>query len=90
MIERISDDAVTVTLNNPQHLKPHTYAIEHASSDIGTTSAVRSLHAFCTASQERRDLLLGRRTPRRDTARQLSRTYHPHYDAIILQAMQAR
>ena len=90
VIERLTDDAVTVTLNNPQHLKPHTYAIEHASSDIGTTSAVRSLHAFCTASQERRDLLLGRRTPRRDTARQLSRTYHPHYDAIILQAIQAR
>ena len=90
VIECLADDRVTVTLNNPQHLMPHSYAIEHASSDIGTTSAIRSLHAFCTASQERRDLLLGRRAPHRDTSLQLSRTYHPHYDDIVLQAMQAR
>ena len=90
VIECLADDRVTVTLNNPQHLMPHSYAIEHASSDIGTTSAIRSLHAFCTASQERRDLLLGRRAPRRDTSLQLSGTYHPHYDDIVLQAMQAR
>ena len=90
VIEQLTDETVTVRLNNPQHLTDNTYAIEHASSDIGATSAVRSLHAFCTAKQDRRDLLTGQRPPRRDTTRQLSAAYHPHYDAIVLKAMQAR
>jgi hypothetical protein len=66
------------------------YAIEHAHSDIGTTSALRSIHAFCTAKPDRRQLLLGQRKPRRDATLQLSRSYHPHYDDVLLRAKQAR
>ena len=93
VVERLTEQTVTVRLNDGQQ-NPHvftdgTYAIEHGASDIMTTASIRSLHAFCTASQERRDLLLGRRTPRSHADRQLSRTYHPHYDDILLKVKQA-
>ena len=94
VIGQLTDSEVTVRLNDAQQnsrlFVEGTYAVEHASSDIGSTSALRSIHAFCTANQQKRDLLLGLRTPRRDASRQLSRSYHPHYDAILQQAFQAR
>jgi superfamily I DNA and/or RNA helicase len=46
--------------------------------------------AFCTAPTDKRDLLLGRREPRCDQSQQLSRSYHPAYDDILLRAKQAR
>ena len=94
VILQLTDTEVTVRLNDVQQnsrlFVEGNYAVEHASSDIGTTSALRSIHAFCTAPQHKRDLLLGRRAPRRDAARQLSRSYHPHYDAVLQQAFQAQ
>jgi hypothetical protein len=92
VISELTADHVTVRLNNPiptPHT-PHTFAIEHASSDVVTTGCLRGIHAFTTAPQDRRDLLLGLRTPRCDTSVSLSRSYHPHYDDIVLRAMQAR
>ena len=93
VIEQLSDEQVTVRLNdaqhNPQAFPAGNYAIEHAASDIGTTSAIRSIHAFCTASQQRRALLLGQQAPRCDTTQQLSRSYHPYYDDILLRSKQA-
>lgn len=94
VIEQLSDHEVTVRLNdgqqNPEVFEDTTYAIEPSFSDRGSTSAIRSLQAFCTASPERRALLLGEREPRRDTTLQVSRSYHPHYDHILLKAKQAR
>ncbi len=94
VIERLTDHEVVVRLNdgqqNPEVFEDTTYAIEPTFSDMGTTSAIRSLHALCTADPERRDLLLGEREPRRDETLQLSRSYHPHYDDILLKAKQAR
>lgn len=94
VIEQLSDHEVTVRLNdgqqNPEVFEDTTYAIEPSFSDRGSTSAIRSLQAFCTASPERRALLLGEREPRRDTTLQLSRSYHPHYDHILLKAKQVR
>ena len=66
------------------------FAIEHAGSDIGGTSAIRSLHTFITSSEERRQLLLGQRVPRSDKSLTLSRSYHPDYDEIVLKAKQAQ
>ncbi|MBO1363054.1 AAA family ATPase [Prevotella sp. A2931] len=74
---------------NPR-LRADRYAIEHGGSDVGTTAAVRSLHQLMTADSRRRQLLLGLRAPEADTAVRLTRTYHPNYDDIILQARQAR
>ena len=94
VIEQMEAHKVVVRLNdrqqNPHILQEGTYAIEHSSSDIGTVSAIRSVLAFCTASPQRRDLLLGHRRPVCDPAVRLSRSYHPHYDDILLKAVQAR
>lgn len=93
-LERLTTDEVVVRLNdrqqNPTLFGEGSYAIEHASSDIGTTSSVRSIHAFCMASKQKRNLLLGQTAPRRDASLQLSRSYHPHYDDILLKARQAQ
>lgn len=66
------------------------WAIEHAGSDQNTTSAIKSLYQFVTASADKRHLLLGQRPPRRDATLQLSRHYNPYYDDVLLQAIQAR
>ena len=66
-----------------------TYAIEHAFSDSIGAAAIGQLHAFASAPQSRRDLLLARRPPGRDASRKLTRSYHPAYDDIILRAKQS-
>ena len=94
VIERLTDHEVTVRLNDGQQnadvFADTTYAIEPSFSDRSTTSAIRSLHAFCAASPERRALLMGEREPRCDTSLRLSRSYHPFYDDILLKAKQAQ
>ena len=106
IIERIDDEALTVwpsiatphsdqkSENNikgaPETFSKETYAIEPATTDATATAAIRSLMAFCSAPADKRDLLLGRREPRCDQSQQLSRSYHPAYDDILLRAKQAR
>ena len=94
VIERLTDHEVTVRLNDGQQnadvFADTTYAIEPSFSDRSTTPAIRSLHAFCAASPERRALLMGEREPRCDTSLRLSRSYHPFYDDILLKAKQAQ
>ena len=94
VIEQLTDHEVIVRLNdgqqNPEVFADTTYAIEPSFSDRGTTASIRSLQAFCMASPERRALLLGERAPRCDKSLQLSRSYHPHYDDILLKVKQAR
>ena len=90
----LSDQETTIRLNERQQ-NPHIfgeghYAVEHASSDVGTTSALRAVFSFCSASSSKRNLLLGKRTPKKNHTITLSHTYHPHYDEIILKAMQAK
>lgn len=95
VIERIDDEALTIWPSNnikdtPETFNKETYAIEPATTDATATAALRSLMAFCTASTDKRDLLLGRREPCCDQSQQLSRSYHPAYDDILLRAKQAR
>ena len=94
VIAQLTDTLLTVRLNERQEnntvFGEGDYAVEHASSDIGTTSALRSIHAFCCASADKRQLLLGLRAPRRDTSLSLSHSYHPHYDEMLLKAKQAQ
>ena len=93
-LQEIHGDSITVHLNdgqqNPNLISGDYFAIEHAGSDIGGTSAIRSLYTFITSNEERRQLLLGQRTPRIDKSLTLSRSYHPDYDEIILKAKQAQ
>ena len=95
VIERIDDDALTIWPSNnikdtPETFSKETYAIEPATTDATATAALRSLMAFCKAPADKRDLLLGFRAPRQDLSLQLSRSYHPAYDDILLRAKQAR
>ncbi len=66
------------------------YAIEHATTDASTGGSIRALHQFICAPQEKRDLLLGQRAPRRDTSLTLSQHYDNFLDDIILKAKQAQ
>ena len=60
-LQEIHGDKLVVHLNdgqqNPNLISGDYFAIEHAGSDIGGTSAIRSLHTFITSSEERRQLL---------------------------------
>jgi len=92
-LQEIHTNTVMVRLNdgqqNPNLLVGDQFTIEHSGSDIGCTTAIQGLHTFITASKERKDLLLGQRSPERNTEIQLSKTYNPTYDDIILRAKQA-
>ena len=93
-LQEIHGGRLVVHLNdgqqNPDLISGDYFAIEHAGSDIGGTSAIRSLYTFITSNEERRQLLLGQRVPRIDKSLTLSRSYHPDYDEIILKAKQAQ
>ena len=93
-LQEIHGDRLVVHLNdgqqNPDLISGDYFAIEHAGSDIGGTSAIRSLYTFITSNEERRQLLLGQRAPRIDKSLTLSRSHHPDYDEIILKAKQAQ
>ncbi len=64
------------------------WAVEHGNSDISWTSAIRSIHQFIASRPDKRALLLGQRAPRSDLSKQLSQSYHPHYDDVITRALQ--
>lgn len=76
-------------ITNQQSPVSPKYAIEHDTSDVNTSSAIRSLMAFATSSKWKRQLLLGQREPKADTSVTLTRSYHPHYDDIVLRQKQA-
>ena len=93
-LQEIHSDRLVVHLNdgqqNPDLISGDYFAIEHAGSDIGGTSAIRSLYTFITSNEESRQLLLGQREPNVDKSLSLSQSYHPDYDEIILKAKQAQ
>lgn len=93
-LQEIHTSSIVVHLNdgqqNPNLIAGECFALEHAGSDIGGTSAIRSLYTFITSDVERRQLLLGQRAPRADKSLVLLRSYHPDYDDIILKAKQAQ
>ena len=93
-LQEIHTSSIVVHLNdgqqNPNLIAGECCALEHAGSDIGGTSAIRSLYTFITSDVERRQLLLGQRAPRADKSLVLSRSYHLDYDEIILKAKQAQ
>ena len=93
-LQEIHSNSIVVHLNdgqqNPDLISGDYFAIEHAGSNIGGTSAIRSLYTFITSNKERRQLLLGQRVPCVDKSLTLSHSYHPDYDEIILKAKQAQ
>ncbi len=94
-IVRLTDTSLHLHLSYKQRnrdffTKETTYAIEKDSTDSGFQSARRGLFSLLTATQERRDLLLCRRSPRFDTNISLCGDYGARTNAIVLPAMQAQ
>ncbi len=97
-LQGIFPDQITVHLNDGQQnpnifrVKDDSiyYCLEHATSDIGSTSAMQSLFTFVTAPEPRRSLLLAQRAPQADKSVKLSCKYNPTYDEIVLKAKQAQ
>lgn len=92
-LTHISTQRLVVKLNdaqqNPNIIAGELFAIEHSGSDVMSSAAIHALHVFATSCQERKDLLLGNRKPTANIANQLTKTYHPAYDDIVLRAKQA-
>ena len=92
-LDNLTANTLTVRLNDGQQssevFNKKTWAIEHGSSDLSTTSNIRSLQQFISAAPDRRQLLLGRRVPKADTSLRLSRRYSAVYDPILLKVKQA-
>ncbi len=86
-------DQLTVALRdgqkNPNVLSSDKkYALEHC--EIGGSAPMKAIAAFASAAPNRRALLLGQREPQIDTSVQLSRSYHPAYNDVLLKAKQAQ
>lgn len=96
-LQNISSNEIIIKLNERQQNdnifntdSNSMYAVEHAQSDANTSSAIRGLHEFITASKDRKDLLLSQRQPEADKNIVLTRNYHPNYDDILLRIRQAK
>ncbi len=96
-LQQLSTTGIVVILNNGQQdadifdaADGRHWAIEHGSSDTGTSSSLRALQGFISATPSRRALLLGQRDPVADTHLQLSRPYHPSYDDVLTAIRQSR
>lgn len=93
-LQEIIPERIIIKLNDGQQnadlISGDCFAIEHASSDISGTTALRGLYTFITTPAERRKLLFGMREPQADNNVQLSKTYSADYDNIILRARQSK
>ena len=93
-ITEITHDSVTIILRNGQQNKDiiggetDKFAIEHDSSDISASAAIRGLFSFLSARAERKELLLGSREPSLNNEIKLNGNYR-RFDEIILKEKQA-
>ncbi len=93
VLQELHADRLTVHLNNgqqnPDVFGEGTFAMEHSFSDISTISQIQSLHQFISADKQKRDLLLGQRSPSKDIKRQLHKHYDDRLDELLTRAKQA-
>lgn len=93
-IIEISHDRVTVILRNGQQNKDiigsedDTFAIEHDFSDSSSAAGIRGLFSLLSARHERKELLLGARTPECNDKITLNGSYG-RFDELILKEKQA-
>ena len=94
----ITTTSVMVRLRNAQtsskvfeYFKDSVWAMEHDFLDSGYNAQFRSMHAFLSAPQERRDLILGQRQPQVDTSvKRLGEYGNEEFNSLVEHAMQAR
>lgn len=85
----IQPQQLTVLLRNGQQNKDiigkddEVFAIEHDSSDASSVNAIRGLYAFLSARADRKELLLGLRTPQQHPERSLNGSYDGFNELIL-------
>ena len=100
-ITRLTPESIDVRLRNPQtstwvfryfqRAEGVVWAMEHDFLDSSFLSQYRSLHAFLSAPQTRRNLLLGQRRPKVDTGVKLSGNYGTEeFNRLVRHARQAK
>lgn len=99
-ITAIKSDGIEVRLRNPQNTRVFDYykgclwAIEHDFMEASYDAQYRGIHAFLSATKSRRELLLGQRAPRLDTAIQRKGDYRmgesDEFNQLVLHAAQAQ
>lgn len=95
-IEDVTTDRITLALRAPQtdahvflrHAGKH-WAIEHDFIESSYSALYRGMHAFLSAPQERRDLLLLQREPVVDSSLQLNGSYG-EFNELALRVKQAQ
>ncbi len=91
----ISHDNVSIILRNGQQNKDiignenDIFAIEHDFSDSSSNAGIRSLFSLLSARHERKELLLGARTPLTDESVKLNGSYG-RFDELVLKEKQAK
>ncbi len=89
----IQANSLTILLRNGQQNKDiiggadEVFAVEHDSSDSSAMNAMRGLYAFLSARTDRKELLLGLRTPGKHPERTLNGSYG-RFDELILKEKQ--
>ena len=86
------------TQHNPhifRHCEGISWAVEHDFAESIHSTLYRSVYSLLSANQDRRDLLLCQRSPRKDASITLNGDYsqggaYPHFNQLVLQAMQAQ
>lgn len=101
-IIQITLQYVEVELRNSQHQNVFTYkenenkdktvwAIEHDFMESSYSSLYKGMHAFLSANQDRKDLILGQRKPSVDESLTLSGNYNSQeFNELVLHAKQAK
>lgn len=94
-IKDITPDTITLTLRTTQwnrvflDKKEDKWAIEHDYIDSSFSSLYRGMHAFLSAPQERRDLLLLQRTPEINEKAELKGEYG-EFNELVLRMKKAK
>ena len=88
-IVEIEPNVIQILLRNGQQNKSiiggddEVFAIEHDSTDSSSVSSIRGLYSFLSAYHDRKELLLGLRTPEIHTERTLNGDYGRFNDLIL-------
>lgn len=93
-IEELTDDTLVLQIADTHYEpaffeKDRTYAVEHDASDVVFIQELKGLFSFCIAPKERRELLLGKRSPKFDMQKTLRGNYGKQLDNIVLSAKRA-
>ncbi len=101
-IKQICNDSITLSMRYPQHASVFSYfnrkkclwAIEHDCIEASFNALYKSMHSFLSATQDRRNLILGQRMPETDPNVEINGDYasggNNEFNELVANAMQAK